>query len=56
MHLSDDMRAELERRLNVIASEQQHDPAFRDLPTADVICLLVFVVLAIVGTVLLQAT
>ncbi len=56
MHLSDDMRTELERRLEVIASEQHDDPAFRDLPTVDVISLLLLLVFAIVGTVLLQGS
>jgi len=55
MQLSDDMRAELERRLERIAAEQPDDPAFRDLPAADVVCLLALVVFAAVGTVLLQA-
>ncbi len=55
MHLSDEMRAELERRLDRIAAEQPDDLAFRDLPAADVVCLLAFVFFAAVGTVLLQA-
>lgn len=55
MHLSDDMRAELERRLALIASEQPDDPAFRDLPTIDVAWLLALFVIAIVGTVFMQA-
>ncbi len=55
MHLSDDMRAELEQRLARIASEQNDDPAFVDLPLLDVGLLLACVVLAIVGTVWLQA-
>jgi hypothetical protein len=55
MHLSDDMRAELEQRLTRIALEQHDDPAFQDLPATDVVWLLAFVVLSIVGTVWLQA-
>jgi hypothetical protein len=54
MHLSDAMRAELERRLADIAREQADDPAFRDLPTTDVGWLLAFLVCSIVGTVPLQ--
>jgi len=55
MQLSDDMRAELERRLERMAAEQPDDPAFRDLPAADVVCLLAFAVFATVGIVLLQS-
>jgi hypothetical protein len=55
MQLSDDMRDELERRLTRIASEQQDDPAFRDLPATDVGLLLVFAAAAVIGTVWLQA-
>ncbi len=33
--LNDDLRAELERRLVVIAEEQADDPAFEDLPRTD---------------------
>ncbi len=54
MHLSDAMRAELERRLARIAHEQAEDPAFRDLPATDVGWLVAFLVCSIVGTVLLQ--
>jgi hypothetical protein len=39
--LSDDMRAELERRLALTAVEQPDDPAFRDLPALDHLGLLV---------------
>jgi hypothetical protein len=56
MHLSDAMRAELERRLAEIAREQADDPAFRDLPSADVAALVMLLAVAVVGTVLLQAT
>jgi hypothetical protein len=54
MHRSDDMRAELERRLTHIAGEQRDDPAFRDLPATDVGLLLAFGVVAALGTVLLR--
>ncbi len=54
MHLSDDMRDELERRLALIADEQADDPVFRDLPKPDVVALLVLVVASVVGTVILQ--
>jgi hypothetical protein len=56
VHLSDEMREELERRLALIASEQAGDPAFRDLPLLDVIALLAFVGLAVLVTLLLQAS
>jgi hypothetical protein len=56
MHLSDAMRAELERRLADIAREQADDPAFRDLPAADVASLVILLVGAVVGTVLLQGS
>lgn len=56
MHLSDAMRAELERRLACIAREQENDPAFRDLPATDVVSLVMLLVGAVVGTVLLQAS
>lgn len=54
MHLSDAMRAELERRLGSSAREQADDPSFRDLPAADVAWLLTFAIGAMVGTVVLQ--
>lgn len=54
MHLSDGLRAELERRLALIEREQREDPAFSELPAADVAWLLVVVVVAAIGIVLLQ--
>ncbi len=54
MHLSDGLRAELERRLTLIEREQPYDPAFTELPAADLAWLVVVVAVAIVGVVLLQ--
>lgn len=33
--LNEQLRAELERRLGIIAGEQARDPAFQDLPRSD---------------------
>jgi hypothetical protein len=53
--LSDDMRAELERRLALTAVEQPDDPAFRDLPAMDHLWLLVLLIGACVAAYVLQA-
>lgn len=54
MHLSDGLRAELERRLALIEREQREDPAFKELPVADLVWLLVVAIVAMIGVVLLQ--
>ncbi len=55
VQLTDDMRAELERRLALNALEQPDDPAFRDLPRIDLASLLALVAVAVAVVLLLQA-
>ncbi len=47
--LNEQLRAELERRLGIIAGEQAEDPAFEDLPGADQRWLLVLLIAACVA-------
>ncbi len=43
--LTDDLRAELEKRLGMIEVEQADDPAFQDLPRSDYAWLILLLVL-----------
>jgi len=55
MALSDDLQAELDRRIDLAERERADDPAFVDLPAADRRWLLVLLVLSLVGVAVLQA-
>ena len=57
MSLSDAMQKELDRRLELAEREHANDgdPAFADLPRADLLWLLVLFVGCLIGTALLQA-
>lgn len=56
MVLSEEMRAELDRRIEVAERERAEDPASVDLPRADRWWLLVLLALSLIGIVLLIAT
>lgn len=53
--LNDEMRAELERRLAVIADERAGAPGTRETRRADVVWLVVILVLACLAVPLMQA-
>ncbi len=54
MKLSDEMNAELERRLTLAERERADDPAFADLPRADGIALLLLLAVSLVGVAIQQ--
>ncbi|MBL8514268.1 MAG: hypothetical protein JNJ55_09790 [Betaproteobacteria bacterium] len=52
--LTDDLRATLDSRLEIIDAEQSSDPAFQELPSADRFWLLVLLIVSCLAVPLWQ--